>query len=65
MVVAIGLRFMGGECPKLLADIFEMSIKSAERIIDKFLHAVDLSKHASLSISLPTNESDLQKNSIE
>ena len=41
MIVALGLRFMGGEMVKSLADVFGMSDKSAERVINKFLDAVD------------------------
>ena len=40
IVVAIGLKFMGGECHKLLADLYGISIKAAERVIDIFLHVL-------------------------
>ena len=62
MVVAIGLRFMGGESAKSLADIFGMHIKSAERAIDRFLMAVDGCDHIDLSIGLlPKTDMDMKR----
>ena len=61
MIVAAGLRYMGGEEPKSLADVFGMSIDSAIRIINLFLKAVDNSKHPHLSIDLlPESEVELK-----
>ena len=41
LVVATGLRFMGGELPKSLEDIVGMSKSSISRILSMFLDAVD------------------------
>jgi hypothetical protein len=37
LVVGAGLRFLGGEYVKSINDIYGMSIKSAQRIIWRFL----------------------------
>ena len=59
MIVAIGLRFLGGEKPKSLADIFGTSTSSINRVIDEFLNAVDISTHRDLSTDLlPKTEED-------
>ena len=55
MIVAIGLRFLGGEKAKSLADTFGISISSTHRVINKFLNAVDLSSHPHLSTDLLPN----------
>ena len=61
MVVTVGLRYMGGEEPKSLADVFGMSIESTNRVINLFLKAVDSSKHPHLSIDLlPETEIDIK-----
>ena len=66
MKVAIGLRFMGGEKSKSLADIFSMSLKSADRCIDDFLEAVDKSKHKDLALDLlPEKEMDRNRMAVE
>ena len=52
MVVAIGLRFLGGEKPKSLADAFGTSIGSIHRVVDKFLYHVDHCQHQHLSTDL-------------
>ena len=66
MKVAIGLRFMGGEKSKSLADIFGISLKSADRSIDNFLEAVDKSEHKDLSIDLlPEKEMDRNRMAVE
>jgi len=56
LVVGAGLRFLGGESQKSIADIYGISVKSTMRIVDKFLHAVN--KH--LQIQLPTDEEELE-----
>ena len=62
MIVAIGLRFFGGEKIKSLADIFGMGISSAQRVIDVFLEAVELSNHEFLSTDLlPDTVEDRKK----
>ena len=66
MIVAMGLRYVGGEEVKSLADIFGMSIDSADRLINLFLKAVDSSKHHHLSIDmLPKSEMECQKLAME
>ena len=52
MVIAIGIRFLGGEKVKLLADAFGTSISSINRVVDKFLNAVDHCSHPRLSTNL-------------
>ena len=52
MITCIGLRYMGGELNKSLADIFGMSIDTCDRVIDLFLLGVDMSTHEDLSIDL-------------
>lgn len=52
LVVATGLRFLGGELWKSLEDIFGIDISSAKRVTKMFLYAVD--DHPSLDIRLPS-----------
>ena len=52
MIVAIGLRFLGGEKAKSLADAFGTSISSIHRVVDVFLNAADHSKDTFLSTDL-------------
>ena len=52
MVTCMGLRFMGGEKSKSLADAYGVHIKSADRVIDKFLDVIDKSDEALLSTDL-------------
>ena len=61
MTVGAGLlNFLGGEeYPKSIADIFGMSLKSAERIIDNFLNAAN--NNLSFDIYIPLSNEDLQK----
>ena len=66
MKLAIGLRYMGGEKLKSLADIFRISMKSADRAIDSFLNAVDSCKHQDLDINLlPEKEMDRNRMAVE
>ena len=59
MIVAMGLRYLGGEELKSIADMFGTSIGSANRVTNVFLDAVDRSVHQLLSINrLPTSYSD-------
>ena len=59
MIVAIGIRFFGGEKIKSIADIFGVSISSAQRLINDFLEAVEKSDHPFLSTDLlPESHSD-------
>ena len=63
MIVAMGLRFMGGEKIKSIADIFHTSIRSAERVLDIFLDAVESSTHPFLSTDL-LPETEVQRNKM-
>ena len=59
MIVGSGLRFLGGEHHKSIADIFGMSLTSAVRVVNIFLHAVDSNKR--LALKIPTTISELEK----
>lgn len=59
MVVAIGLRFLGGELVKSLADLFGVSTPYTHDLISKFLDAVDTQEE--LEIKIPTTEEELMK----
>jgi hypothetical protein len=59
VIVAAGLRFLGGEATKSFADIFGMSIDSGRRVVQKNLNAVN--KNDELSISLPTTTEEFEK----
>ena len=48
----MGLRFMGGEKIKSLADAFGCHLRSTDRAVDKFLKAVDISPAEMLSTNL-------------
>ena len=62
MIVAMGLRFMGGEKIKSIADIYHTSLRSAERVLDIFLDAVESSDHPYLSTDLlPRTKNDRQR----
>ena len=62
MSLAIGLRFMGGESPKSLADIFGVHVKLAERVVNKFLVVIEECKHLDLSIDLlPQSDMEMKK----
>lgn len=56
LIVAAGLRFLGGESYRALRDIFHFSIPSSKRIVRKFLDAVI----ANLDIYLPTSDEELE-----
>lgn len=58
LIVASGLRWVGGESYKSIADIFHIDISSARRVVKRFFEAViDCD---ALSINLPKEE-ELQK----
>lgn len=63
MVVAMGLRYMGGKKITSLTDIFGVSFPSDERMVSLFLNAVDSSTHESLSIDLLPKK-DMEANRI-
>ena len=52
MVLYTGLRFMGGDMIKSLADVFGMCIESADCSVNIFLNAVDDCDHVDLSTNL-------------
>ena len=54
IIVACGLRWLGGESHKTNADAFHISIPSSKRVVAKFIHAVN--ECEILAISLPTND---------
>lgn len=59
LVAAAGLRFLGGEFPKSLADIYGMSVASTDRVIRLFLKAVIMCD--SLSLQIPVTKDELKK----
>ena len=59
LVVACGLRSLGGVKRTEVADIFGMSITSAHRILHKFLDTV--SRSPQLAIKIPTTPEELKK----
>ena len=62
MIVAMGIRFMGGEEVKSIADIFGVSISSVDRVVALFLDAVESSANPMLSIDLlPISYQDRMK----
>ena len=62
MIVAIGVRYLGGEKRKSLADIFGTSDSSIDRVIDKFLNAVNDCTHPHLSTDLLPVTEEAQTN---
>mmetsp|Transcript_2840 Transcript_2840/g.5176 ORF Transcript_2840/g.5176 Transcript_2840/m.5176 type:complete len:413 (-) Transcript_2840:41-1279(-) len=56
LVCMVGVRFMGGELIKSLAGIGGMDPGSANRVLHKFLLAVDMCEHPDLALVLPTTE---------
>jgi hypothetical protein len=59
LIVATGLRFLGGEQYKSLADIFGVSLSSAERITKMFLSAILGCEE--LALKLPKTLEDLTR----
>ena len=58
MIVGAGLRFLGGEHIKSIADIFGMSESSVDRVVNNFFHAVN----NKLEINILSNNVDLYQN---
>ena len=52
MVTCMGIRYMGGEKTKSLADAYGCHIKSVDRVVNNFLDAVDFSEEVILSTDL-------------
>ncbi len=61
MIVAVGLRYLAGEKKISLSDIFGMSRHSVERVINRFLDAVD--REPRLRTQLPSTPEELEKHS--
>ena len=59
MIVGAGLRFLGGELHKSIADMYKINVRSVIRIVDKFLVAVE--QNSELAIKIPTTTEDLKK----
>ena len=60
VVVACGLRFLGGEDLKTLSDLYGMSDKTAYRLVfTRFLPAIDSSCHPLLTVKLPSTSEEL------
>ena len=57
MIVGAGLRFLGGELHKSIADMYKINIRSVIRIVDKFLVAVE--QNSELAIKIPTTTDEL------
>ena len=56
LILACGLRFMGGELSKSLMDIFGISKNSTERVVNMFLDAIDECPDELVKIELPKAE---------
>jgi hypothetical protein len=54
IIVACGLRFLGGETHKTNADAFHISIPSSKRVVRRFIDAVN--ECEALDIDLPTHD---------
>ncbi len=61
--MAAGLRYLGGETTKSVADIFGMSLDSSRRVIRKFCSAVN--NNNSLRINLPKTQDELNRIAAE
>jgi hypothetical protein len=57
VIVAAGLRWLGGELYKSIADIFHISRASARRSVRRFINAVIANLN---NISLPTSDEELE-----
>jgi len=58
MIVACGIRFLAGELPKSLCDIYGMGDESLRITVNKFLKAVNACKE--LEIKLPETGEDFE-----
>jgi hypothetical protein len=59
VVLASGLRFLGGDFPKTIADLFGFSVNSAVRVIQLFMDAVECCPQ--LELKLPTTDEEIEK----
>ena len=60
LIVAATLRFLGGDFPKSIADIFRCHRSSIHRIVKKCLRVIVNSDHAMLAIELPESAESLR-----
>lgn len=57
LVVGARLRFLGGSAHKDIADMYGISKKSAQQVVNKFINAVD----QTLEIKIPTTQQELEQ----
>ena len=58
VMLAAGLRYLGGAKPQEISDIYKISIPSVHQIVNIFLDAVEHSEE--LQIKIPQNDRELQ-----
>jgi hypothetical protein len=56
IIVAAGLRWLGGEDMKAIKDTFHISLRSAQRIVNRFLDAMIECGHEYCEIELPLDD---------
>ena len=56
IIVASGLRWLGGEDFKSIEDTFHISMSSVQRVVNRFLDAVIECDHKDLAIELPKDD---------
>jgi hypothetical protein len=56
IIVAAGLRWLGGDDMKAIKDTFHISLSSAKRIVKPFLQAVKECDHKDCEIELPADD---------
>ena len=61
VVLACGLRYLGGDRYTALMDIFGISLQSAKRCVNKFLDAIMESGSDELKVKLPTTPEELKQ----
>ena len=64
LIVATGLRFMGGELPKSLEDMIGMSKSSVDRVIDMFFDAIDSCSQLDIRLPAVDDAEDLELKSV-
>ena len=63
VMLATGLRYLGGAKPQEISDIYKISIPSVHRVINMFLDAVEHSDE--LQIKIPTTDGELRSHANE
>jgi hypothetical protein len=56
IIVAAGLRWLGGDDMKAIEDTFHISLPSAQRIVNRFLDAMIDCGHEDCEIELPSDD---------